>query len=80
MYTVSLGVSDSATPWTVALQAPLSMGFPRPEYCSGLPFPPPGGLPDPESKPLSPALEGDSLPLHHLQSPVYSRYMVNSYY
>ena len=35
------------TPWTVAHQAPLSVGFPRQEYQSGLPFPPPGGLPDP---------------------------------
>ena len=35
-----------ATPWTVARQAPLSMGFSRPEYWGGLPFPPPGDLPD----------------------------------
>ena len=35
------------TPWTVALQAPLSVGFPRQEYWSGLPFPSPGNLPDP---------------------------------
>jgi len=34
-------------PWTVALQAPLSMGFPRQEYCSVFPLPPPGDLPDP---------------------------------
>ena len=39
-------VSDSATPWTVAHQAPLSMGFSRQEYWSGLPFPTPGDLPD----------------------------------
>ena len=38
-------VSDSATPWTVACQAPLSMGFPQQEYSSGLPRPPPGDLP-----------------------------------
>ena len=44
------------TPWTVALQAPLSMGFPRHEYWSGLPFPPPGDLPHPGIKPTSPAL------------------------
>ena len=43
-------VSNSfATPWTVARQAPLSMEFPRQEYWSGLPFPPPGDLPDPMS-------------------------------
>ena len=46
-----------ATPWTVALQAPLSMGFPRREYCSELPFPSPGDLPDPEIQPASPALQ-----------------------
>ena len=44
-----------ATPWTVARQAPLSVGFPRQEHWSGLPFPTPGDLPDPESKPSSPA-------------------------
>ena len=49
------------TPWTVAHQAPLSMGFSRQEYWSGLPFPPPGGLPDPGIKPRSPALETDAL-------------------
>ena len=50
-----------ATLWTVALQAPLSMGFPRQEYWSGLPFPYPGYLPDPGIKPtslMSPALAG----------------------
>ena len=40
-------VSDSVTPWTVAHQAPLSMGFPRQEYWRGLPFPSPGDLPHP---------------------------------
>ena len=44
------------TPWTVAHYAPLSMGFPRQEYWSGLPFPSPGDLPKPEVKPVSPAL------------------------
>ena len=39
------------TPWTIVLQAPLSMGFPRQEYWSGLPFPTPGDLPDPEIEP-----------------------------
>ena len=46
-------VSDSATPWTVALQAPLSMGFSRQEYWSGLPFPPPGNLLNPGIEPKS---------------------------
>ena len=43
-----------ATPWTVAYQAPQSMGFSRQEYWSGLPFPSPGDLPDPGIKPRSP--------------------------
>ena len=46
------------TPWTVAHQAPLSMGFSRQECWSGLPFPPPGDLPDPGIKPAYPALAG----------------------
>ena len=46
------------TPWTVARQAPLSMGFPRQDYWSGLPCPPPGHLPDPGMEPESPALAG----------------------
>ena len=45
-----------ATPWTVARQAPLSVGFSRPGYWSGLPFPPPGDLPNPGIKPTSSAL------------------------
>ena len=51
-----------ATPWTVAHQAPPSMEFSRQEYWSGLPFPSPGDLPDPEIKPRSPTLKADSLP------------------
>ena len=46
------------TPWTVAHQAPLSMGFPRQEYRSGSPFPSPGNLPDPGIEPAFPALTG----------------------
>ena len=46
------------TPWTVASQGPLSMGFPRLEYWNGLPFPPPGDLPDPGIQPTSPELQG----------------------
>ena len=49
-------------PWTVAFQAPLSMGFSRQEYWSGLPFPSPGDLSDPGIEPRSPALQADSLP------------------
>ena len=50
-----------ATPWTVAHQAPLSMGFSRQEYWSGLPFPSPGDLPKPGIGPGSPALQADAL-------------------
>ena len=50
------------TPWTVAYQAPLSMGFSRQEYWSGLPFPSPGDLPDPGIEPGSPVLQADVLP------------------
>ena len=49
------------TPWTVAYQAPLSMGFPRQEYWSGLPFPSLGDLPDPGTEARYPALQADSL-------------------
>ena len=51
-----------ATPWTVACQALLSMGFSRQEHWSGLPFPSPGNLPDPGTEPGSSALQADSLP------------------
>ena len=61
-----------ATPWAIVRQAPLSTGFYRQEYWSGLPRPPPGGLPDPGIEPVSPmtpALQADSLLLNHLESP-----------
>ena len=51
----------SATPWTVAYQAPSSIGFSRQEYWSGLPFPSPGDLPDPGIELGSPALRADAL-------------------
>ena len=50
-----------AAPWNIAYEAPLSLGFSRQEYWSGLPFPSPGDLPDPDVKPVSPALEADTL-------------------
>ena len=56
-----LHVQYFVTPWTVAHQAPLSMGFSRQEYWSGLQFPPPGDLPNTGIKPaslMSPALAG----------------------
>ena len=51
-----------ATSWTVARQAPPSMGFSRQEYWSGLPLPSPGDLPDPGIEPGSPTLQADALP------------------
>ena len=51
-----------AAPWTVALQAPLSMGFSRQEYWSGFPFPSPGDLSDLGIEPECPALQADNLP------------------
>ena len=51
-------MSYSVTSWTVAHQAPLSMGFPRQEYWSGLPFPSPGDLPNPGIEPTTAALAG----------------------
>ena len=48
------------TPWTVAHEAPPSMGFSKQEYWSGVPFPSPGDLPDPGIKSRSPALQVDS--------------------
>ena len=53
-------VQLSVTPWTVAHQAPLSMGFPRQEYWNELSFSPPGDLPYPGIEPMSPALQPDS--------------------
>ena len=55
-------VSDSATPWTVAHQAPPSMGSSRQECWSGLPFPSPGDLPNPGMLPRSPVVQAGRLP------------------
>ena len=63
-------MSYSATPWTVAHQAPLSMEFSGQEYWRGLPYPPPGDLSNPGVKPRSPALQADTLPLGHQGSPI----------
>ena len=69
MYVQSLScVRLFVIPWTVACQAPLSMGFSKQKYWSGLPFPPPGDLPNPGTEPKSPAapaLQVASLPLNH---------------
>ena len=64
-------MSDSfVTPWTIACQAPLSMGFPRQEYWSRLPFPFSGNLPDPEIKPAPPALAGEFFTTEPLRKPL----------
>ena len=62
-------MSDSVTPWTVARQAPLSMGFSRQEYWGGLPFPSPGDLPDPDLLHCGQMLYPD---LRYQGSPLYS--------
>ena len=62
-----------ATPWIVAYQVPLSMGFSRQEYWNGLPFPPPGDLPDPGIDPATPAWQEDSLLLEPLGKPTTLR-------
>ena len=59
-----------ATPWTVNCQAPLSMGFLRQEYWSGLPFPSPRDLPDPGIEPRPPSLQADSLPSEPSGKPI----------
>ena len=64
--------------WTVAYQAPLSMGFSRREYWSGLPCPPLGNLPYPGIKLMSPALQVDSLPLSHQRNPLLDMFLVNT--
>ena len=65
------------TLWTVARQAPLSMGFSRQEYWSELPCPPPEDLPDPGIKPASPALQEASLALSYGGSPDHIVYHFN---
>ena len=56
---VSKSCLTLVTPWTAACQAPLSIGFPRQEYWSGVPFPSPGDLPNPGIRLGSPALQAD---------------------
>ena len=60
-----------ATPWSIAHQAPLSMGFSRQEYWSGLPCPLPGHFPNPGIETRSPALQADSSPVEPPGKPGY---------
>ena len=72
------------TPWTVAYQAPPSMGFSRQECWSGLPFPSPGHLPDPGIEPGSPTLQADTLlsepPGKYLYRPVNARISQSNFF
>ena len=68
-------MSDSVTQWTIALQSPLSIRFPRQECWSVWPFPSPGNLHDAGIKPRSPALQADSLPAEPPGKPCIYIYM-----
>ena len=67
------------SPWTVALQTPLSMGFPKQEHWNAFPCPSPGDLPNPGIKLRSPALQADSLLLSHWGSPCMYVYKYKTY-
>jgi len=67
------------TPWTVAYQAPPSMGFSRQEYWSGVPFPSPGDLPKPGIEPSSPAFQLDALTSEPPGKPYISLYFVKNH-
>ena len=69
---IALSCLNLVISWTIACQAPLSMGFSRQEYWSGLPFPSPGDLPDPGIEPMSPALQVDALPTELCTKPLIS--------
>ena len=68
------------TPWTVACQAPLSLGFPRQDYWSGLPRPPPGDLLHSGIEARSPALQADFLPSEPLGKPQLSQVWFQGYW
>ena len=68
------------TPWTVACQAPQSIGFSRQEYWIGLPFPSPGDLPDPGIEPGTPALQADSLLTELRGKPIVLKLKVQLYF
>ena len=72
LFSHQVASNSFATPWTVAQQAPLSMGFPRQEYWSELPFPSPADLRDPGIKPWSCALAGEFFTTEPSKYIVYS--------
>ena len=76
LFSHSVGSDSFAAPWTVANQAPLSLGFSRWEYWSGLPFPSPGDLPDPGMEPASPEVVGGLVATASPMKP--SRYLLSS--
>ena len=82
MHAKSLQFAEHVTtPWTVAHQSPMAMGFSRQEYWSGLPWPSPGYLPDPGIKPEFPmflALAGRSLPVVPPGNPPPSKHKVHA--
>ena len=73
MFALLRHVQLFVTLWTVDPQAPLSMGFSRHEYSSGLPFTPPGDLPDSGAEPMSPTLQVDSLTTEPSVKPLGSK-------
>ena len=71
-------VPNSAIPWTVAFQDPLSMGFPRQEYWSRLPFASPGDLTNPGIEPTTASLLADSLLSEVLEKPIFENWLQKS--
>ena len=67
------------TPWTIAYQAPPSMGFSKQEYWSGLPFPSPGDLPNPGIEPRSPTFQANALTSEPLGKPLMLLISFTSY-
>ena len=74
-------MSNSCDPMDCSLPAPLSMGFPRQEYWSGLPCPPAGDLPNPGIEPMSPTLQASSLPTEPMVGvPTSCVYIIDRYF
>ena len=81
LYVCALSLSNVQlfeSPWTVAYWTPLSPGFPRQNYGSGLPFLSPGDLPDPETEPVSPALAGGLFTTEPPGKPFFALYLCSN--